>query len=209
MKTTSIFAWCMVAVFVSFLGFIVENCWLALTKGYMDNRNMCLPFLLGYGLAIVVLYLLFGTPEAMCICGWKVPIRNKKIKVFLYYVCMIVCVSVGEILLGTFVEKVCHFSWWDYSSLPLHITKYTSVPTSMMFAFLITFFMDRFMMPLYGYFRSWDYSVLSTAAPVLSVLMSADFVYNAYKMYQTQGMVRRWKVHVKGLRDGKARRLLF
>ena len=37
----------LMATVVSFLGFVVENVWLAFTKGYIDNRNMALPFLLG------------------------------------------------------------------------------------------------------------------------------------------------------------------
>ena len=28
------------AAVVSFLGFVVENIWLAMTKGYINNRNM-------------------------------------------------------------------------------------------------------------------------------------------------------------------------
>lgn len=39
------------AAVVSFLGFVVENIWLAMTKGYINNRNMNAPFLQGYGLA--------------------------------------------------------------------------------------------------------------------------------------------------------------
>lgn len=35
---------------VSFLGFILENIWLMFTKGYIDNRNVGTPFLLGYGI---------------------------------------------------------------------------------------------------------------------------------------------------------------
>ena len=34
------------AAVVSFLGFVVENIWLAMTKGYINNRNMNAPFLL-------------------------------------------------------------------------------------------------------------------------------------------------------------------
>ena len=44
----SICALCMNIAFISFLGFCVENLWLAITKGYMDNRNMLFPFLFGY-----------------------------------------------------------------------------------------------------------------------------------------------------------------
>ena len=51
----------MVAV-ISFLGFSLENLWLSLTKGFIDNRNMNAPFLMGYGLLVVGMYLLLGTP---------------------------------------------------------------------------------------------------------------------------------------------------
>jgi hypothetical protein len=52
------------AAVVSFLGFVVENIWLAMTKGYINNRNMNAPFLLGYGLLILFMYAVFGT--AVC-----------------------------------------------------------------------------------------------------------------------------------------------
>ena len=53
----------MMFIFVSFFGFVLENIWLAITKGYIDNRNMNLPFLFGYGLVIIGFYTLIGTPE--------------------------------------------------------------------------------------------------------------------------------------------------
>lgn len=43
MKLTDCSALIMVAIVVSFIGFAVENIWLAFSKGFMDNRNMCLP----------------------------------------------------------------------------------------------------------------------------------------------------------------------
>ena len=38
----------MIVSVVSFLGFVVENIWLAAIKGYMDNRGVRFPFLIGY-----------------------------------------------------------------------------------------------------------------------------------------------------------------
>ena len=60
MKETHILALCMIAAVISFLGFIVENVWLTATKGYIDNRNMCFPFLLGYGIAILLIFIILG-----------------------------------------------------------------------------------------------------------------------------------------------------
>ncbi|MDD5863852.1 MAG: putative ABC transporter permease [Firmicutes bacterium] len=188
-----VYALTMVMAVVSFLGFSVENVWLALTKGYMDNRNMCFPFLIGYGMAIVAIYLLFGTPSDMHILGWRVPIKSKWLRRALYFTLMVVCVCLGEIVLGTAVEKICHFYWWDYSRLPLHITRYTSLPTSAGFGMLILVFMDRFFLPLYRWFLSWEPRRLKRAAVALAMLMLGDYLYNALLMYVKEGGTQRWK----------------
>ncbi len=129
------------AALISFLGFILENIWLALTKGYIDNRNMNLPFLLGYGLAVVALYLAFGIPSEF---SFLLPEEAETWRrVVIYFLCVMLCVSVGEILLGTATEKLCRIEYWNYSWILLHITKYTSLPTSTGFAALVTFFMEH------------------------------------------------------------------
>jgi len=56
-------AYLLTVTIISFLGYCVENIWLAVTQQYINNRNMYLPFLLGYGLTVVGIYLIFGTPK--------------------------------------------------------------------------------------------------------------------------------------------------
>ena len=194
MKTAEIFALCMVIAVVSFLGFLVENIWLAATKGFIDNRNMCLPFLIGYGLAIVAIYLMFGVPEAIVLFGKKLVIKRSFAKKIVYFLLIMLCVCLGEIILGKLVEHVCHFYWWDYTRLPLHITRYTSIPTSMAFSLLIIIFMDYMFVPLFTHFKAWDYDKLKNTAGILMICMMWDFVYNAYKMYKSKGLITRWRV---------------
>lgn len=196
MKTINVLVLCMIIAVVSFLGFVVENVWLAITKGYIDNRNMCFPFLLGYGVAIMLFFLFFGTPDKLWFLGKSFRLKSRRIKRIIYFLIAIVLVSVGEILLGTLVEKVCEFSWWDYTRLPLHITKYTSVPTSVMFGTLITVFMGCFFEPLFNFFKEWNYSTLQYTAAMLMSLMLWDFIHSAYKMYKSKGLVVRWKIDV-------------
>ena len=197
MEDSNFLALCMVACVVSFLGFVVENIWLSITKGYMDNRNMCFPFLIGYGIGMNLIYAILGTPKKLRISCKQLQKSSQARKVLVYFIAAMLCVSAGEIALGTFVEKVCHFCWWDYSWIPFHITQYTSLPTSSMFGTLITFFMDQIFMPLYNYFLSWDYNTLRKIAIPLTAIMVWDFLYNAYKMYKNQGGVSRWKVDTK------------
>lgn len=128
-------AYLLTITIISFLGYCVENIWLALTQQYIDNRNMFFPFLLGYGLTVVGIYLIFGTPKK-----WLKKRTASKALVYLaYFALMIVIVSIGEIILGKAVEYFCGFAYWNYEKVPFHFTKYTSVPTSMGFAGIIEF----------------------------------------------------------------------
>lgn len=197
MKTTEFFALCMIVTVVSFLGFVVENAWLAMTKGYIDNRSMCLPFLLGYGLAIIAIYLLFGTPAELVFLGKKLKIKSTFIKILIYFLAVMVCVSVGEIMLGTFVEKTCHFYWWDYTRLPMHITRYTSIPTSMTFSLLITIFMRRFFNPLMDFFLRMAPDKLQVLSLTFMTLMTVDFIINAVHFFKKKEMAQLWKIDTR------------
>ncbi len=192
------YAFSMVITLISFLGFCVEDLWLSVTKGYMDNRNMIFPFLLGYGLAMGAIYLLFGTPDKMTFLGRELPVANVKIRSLLYFLAVFLCVSAGEILVGKTVELTCHFCWWDYSWIPLHITRYTSVPTSLGFAALIYLFMDKLFVPIYRYFLSWDQKFLKIAATVLMTVMAGDFLRSGVLMLVHQTTQKRWVINTAG-----------
>ncbi len=194
-------------VVVSFIGFVVENVWLSFTKGYIDNRNMNLPFLLGYGLACVAVYLLIGTPSEMMLLG-RFPVRvTRRRKIVLYFLCLMFLISVGEILLGKITEKLCHIEYWNYTAIPLHITKYTSIPTSTGFASAATLFMGRYFSPLMETFRSLNKSYASIAAAAFLICLTADFLYCYGKMLKTQDYYIKWQIvlpvkHRRKLREG-------
>lgn len=194
MEIVNFMALGMVVSVVSFLGFVVENIWLAVTKGYIDNRGMCFPFLIGYGIAVVLIYIILGTPDRLRFFRKSIRVQSRIIRLFLYFVGVMICVCIGEILLGIFVEKTCHFYWWDYSWIPLHITRYTSIPTSIIFSLLITIFMKVFFIPIYRFFQKCNFCVLCILTVLLLTLMTGDFIYNACKMYSMRGMVKRWKI---------------
>ena len=188
------YALCMMVAVVAFLGFVVENVFMAITAGCIDNRSMYFPFLLGYGIGIVLIYLIMGTPDELHIFGKKIVIESKAKRILLYLLEAMILVSVGEIVIGTVVENVCGFEWWNYSSYPLHITKYTSVPTSFLFASLITLFMNFVFSPLLKFFEGWNETVLKVVAIVLMIIMIGDFLYAAYQMYQTNWLLIRWRI---------------
>lgn len=194
MKTTEIFALCLIATVVSLLGFVVENVWLSVTKGFIDNRNMSLPFLIGYGIAIVAIFLLFGRPDAVVFFGKKLPIKSRFIRRIVYFLIITVCICVGEIVLGTIVEHTCHIYWWDYTRLPMHITRYTTIPTSMGFSMLICIFMNYMFEPLMSFFLQLDYVTLAFSAIGFISLLTVDFIVNAVKVFKSKSMQPRWRI---------------
>lgn len=171
---------CLMTIFISFLGFLTENIWLALTKGYIDNRNMHLPFLLGYGIMVLLIYSLFGTPE------------NKP----LYFLACCILVNLGEIALGSLTEKICHFEWWNYLRLPLHITKYTSIPTTILFAAIITGFMDSVFLPLWDFFCGIANHETSVVAVILIAAITIDTLHSFVTMYHKHGLEQIWRINL-------------
>lgn len=203
MKTAEVFALCLIITIVSFLGFVVENVWLAVTKGFMDNRNMCLPFLLGYGLAMVAIYLMFGTPTAPRLFKKKLQIESAFLRALVYLLIVMTCVSLGEVVLGTIVEKSCGIIWWDYTRLPMHITRYTSVPTSLGFGMLITIFMRYFFEPLYNFFTKMNFEDLRITACGFMTLMVVDFVHSAIRTYKERSLAQIWRIDTTNTRAYK------
>lgn len=174
---------------ISFLGYCVENIWLAVTQQYINNRNMYFPFLLGYGLTVVGIYLIVGTPRK-----WLRRKPAKKFAIYLaYFFLMVVIVSIGEILLGKTVEYFCEFTYWNYEKLPFHLTKYTSLPTSMGFAGIIEFFMEYLMEPILNKVQQLPETTLQLLAVGFIILLVGDFLISFRNMYYYKRPNHLWK----------------
>lgn len=197
MKIINFFALIMVAVVVGFIGFCVENIWLAFSKGFMDNRNMCLPFLFGYGIAMMLVYFLFGLPHRPLFFGIEVKIKSSILKYIYYYVVMVICICVGEIVLGKTVEKCCGFQWWNYTWIPLHITQYTSIPTSMGFSGIVFLFMRYYFDWLMNVFLGLNEKTLVYMSLIFGLVLTLDMVYNLYLMHKNGKGTVRWRIEVK------------
>lgn len=185
-----------IMIFVSFLGFIVENIWLSITKGYIDNRNMKLPFLLGYGLFIIMLYLSLGTPDTLFISTTIPILENKIVKRICYFIFVFLLVSIGEIILGYITEHLFGFYYWNYEKLPLHITRYTSIPTSIIFTIIIKFFMQYCFNPLYNFISLFNNKFTIIISVIISLILFIDFISSFFKMYKTAKPNQIWKINI-------------
>lgn len=199
----SVYALGIMAAVVSFLGFVVENVWLAITKGYIDNRNMNAPFLVGYGMLILVMYFILGTPKDLLILKKSKRNMPKWASVIIYFVLSFFVVSIAEIALGVIFEKVSGIKYWNYSMLPLHFTQYTSVPTSMGFALLITVFMGAIFTPLMELIMRMDPHLMKWLSIILVVIMMADLIINFYEMITSHAFVKKWRIYLKKGRISK------
>ncbi len=191
---TSVFALIMVIIVVSLLGFCVENIFIAFRRGFMDNRNMVLPFILGYGIAVFVFYLLFGTPDDPLFFGKQLVFESSRAATLYYFFMAFISVCIGEISLGYLIEWSCDIIWWDYKSLPLHITRYTSVPTSLGFAGLISLFMRYMFYPLLKWFLKLKPKTLAFLAITLSVLLLLDMTNSTVYMFKNKSLMQLWRV---------------
>ena len=195
--SNSSLAMILIIVLVSFLGFIVENISSILTKRTIDNRNMIFPFLLGYGLAILLIYLLFGTPNEPLFFGHEIPIKSNILSTLYYFAISFLCVSVGELILGHLIERTCEIKWWNYTNIPLHITRYTSIPTSAIFATLITVFMKFIFSPLLLLLSNMSPDILKAVALPLISLLSIDFINSGIYMFIHHQKLDLWQINLK------------
>lgn len=185
-----------VIAIISLMGYLLENTWLAVTKGYIDNRNMNLPFLFGYGLLVVGMYYLFGTPDEMMF--FRIPLKvPPAVGRVLYFILAAVIVSVCEVALGTAMEKICGIEYWNYSWIPLHITKYTSVPTSVGFSLLITVFMDKYFMNILLKVAEFPEKPSFNIGLVLVLIMLNDMLICYNKMRRNHSLNVKWHKNVR------------
>lgn len=184
-------------VFASFIGYVVENLFKLVMNGYVDNRYMFLPFLLGYGLFIAAIGILIGTPNNLFPLSKRQPKLKKPVAYLFYFLLTALLVSAGELALGYAVEAIGGFNYWDYSKLPLNFTKYTSLPTSVGFGAIITAFMGFIYEPAIRFFekkkgsRAWR-----TLSIVVISLLVIDFFASFAVMIATGKRMIIWRWHI-------------
>lgn len=192
-----IYYFLLMAALISFFGFVLENMWLAITKGFIDNRNMTLPFLLGYGVFITCYYFIIGTPESFVLFD-SPGLDSKAARYITYFAVTFLVVSVGEMILGRLTEGFFGFYYWNYERLPMHITRYTSVPTSTGFSIIITFFMGKCFMPLLYALERLPIELVKPVSAIALVALTADLIVSFRKMHINRAPNLRWIKYIRG-----------
>lgn len=180
-------------IIISFIGFCFEDLWMLFRYSLIDNRNMYLPFLLGYGLFVVAIYYMIGVPKKL----FNKYELNIPINYVIYMFLSFMLVSIGEILLGTYVEWTGNFYYWDYSSIPMHFTRYTSVPTSIGFALVITLFMNYVYIPLENKIKKISKKIPTFIVLFVFIVLIIDLDISFKNMYSNNGNNTIWTINIK------------
>ena len=183
----------MMIIVLSFIGFCFEDVWMLIRYNLLDNRNMHLPFLVGYGLLMVGLYYFIGTPKKILN---KYELK-KPINYIIYVLLSFVIVSIVEIVLGTVVEKIYNFSFWNYTKLPLHITKYTSLFTSIGFSIAITLFMTYLYIPIKNKIIKVSKKIPLILVIIIIIVLSLDCFISFNIMSNNKGRNIIWVIKFK------------
>ena len=98
--------------------------------------------------------------------------------------------------IGKTVEYFCEITYWNYEKLPFHLTKYTSLPTSIGFAGIIEFFMEYLMEPILNKVQQLPKTTLQILAVGFFILLMGDFLISFRSMYLNKKPNYLWKYDI-------------
>ncbi len=171
-----------IAHVAAFSGWLTENGFRFFAAGKIDDRHQILPFISAYAFGILALFLCFGTPQKMrifgkeCFPSWQaLSKRKKRFYGGLYAVLTGVGIMLAELAVGVGLEKLFGIKAWTYANVPLHITRYTSIPTTLGFSAGVTLFMAYGFPSLERVFDRVSDKALTVAACLVTVLLLLDY----------------------------------
>lgn len=144
--------------------------------GFYDRGFMTLPFCPIYGVSLLTMYFLAGTPDEGR--GILQNVQGKAARYLLYVLIAFLVPSIAELIVGLFFDKGFGVWLWDYSHQPLNLWGYVCLPVSVAWAMLIFFFM-KFVFP---FCKRIIGKIPTPLIRILGVLLlfvtAADLVYN-------------------------------
>ncbi|MGN0005921.1 MAG: hypothetical protein ACI37Z_08120 [Candidatus Gastranaerophilaceae bacterium] len=163
------------------IGYWVENLFRLFSKGILDSRNQVLPFLFCYSIAMWALYFALGTPKKARIFNHRIisddSIKSQRLSVLCYFLISFFFIFFGEIVVGTMFEKISGIQLWNYSGIPLHMTQYTSVPTTIALSTGVVVLMEYFFTPLMNAIHKLKKKTVLKIDYILGGLIIIDWLY--------------------------------
>lgn len=124
-------------IVVAFCAWVIENIACLVLVGEIDCRSHLLPFISPYALIVFAFHIVFGDPDDITLFGKRIfkksGTREKLLSNLLAFLMIAACVFLGELVVGDGYELLFGVSLWDHRSMPLAITKHTSVISTLGF----------------------------------------------------------------------------
>ena len=163
-------------VFISALGFVWEQVFVLITmREIAESGFLHLPICPIYGFTIIGFFYLIGTPHR-----GRYALKHIKPVFWRYAVYALFAFllpSLIELGVGVLFDKVWDVRFWDYSSHPLNIGGYVSLPISLAWTVALTLFMRILFSPMRAFFQSASakFSVIATVISATAIM--TDFIY--------------------------------
>lgn len=128
-------------VVLSFLGWLWETIFSFFLRSPNDRGFLLLPICPIYGFALILVYLLFGTPADMRLLGHPV-LRSKPVLRYLSYFLAAALLSTAiELVTATFFQSMFGIKLWSYAFLTDSFSEFISLLPSLFWGIAITVFM--------------------------------------------------------------------
>ena len=161
-------------VALSFLGWLWETIFSFFLRSPNDRGFLC-PI---YGFALILVYLLFGTPAEMRILGHPI-LHNKPVLRYLsYFLASALLSTVIELVTATFFQSLFGIKLWSYAFLTDSFSEFIALLPSLFWGIAITVFMRFLFHPLFRAIGKIKPRLLDGLFWGLLALVIADTVFN-------------------------------
>lgn len=138
---------------LSFFGWLWETILLSAQAGeWVDRGFLFLPICPIYGVTLMTVYFLLGTPKEGRHGLQKIQKPVWRYAAYLFFAFLLP--SIAELAVGAFYQGFFGVRLWDYSTLPLNIMGFVSLPISLAWSVLITLFMRFGFMPIRNFVQT-------------------------------------------------------
>ena len=193
----------LLGIATAFIGWLAENTAKIFLSGYIDSRFHILPFISPYALVVFALHIALGNPDNLAFFGKRVfkkeSRKNKILSNVISYLAICFFVFFGELVVGNLWEILFGVELWNYSNLPLSVTQYTGVVSTLGFgtgAYLLFKFVYA---PALSFVRrKVSYRVAKWIVIILGSLIVLDTLRLIFYMMFTGEAPIYWKIVIRG-----------
>lgn len=162
---------------LSFLGWVWETVFSFLLRSPNDRGFLTMPFCTIYGVALIFVYLLLGTPADMRLLGHPVFTKSAFLRYPAYFLASALLATAIELFTATFFQSFFGIQLWNYSFLTGESDFIAFLP-SLFWGIAITLFMRFLFRPIYLAVKKIKPSILNGIFWTLLIILVADLTFN-------------------------------